>query len=271
MLPRQRSWSSSARRHGSGDVADDRLVGGFDGDAELVDGTVRRRAGSWTDSVQLLLSYLADTGFNGAPRPLGRDEQGREVLTHLIGETVGSQRPWPRWTHADESLVQVAGWLHRYHDAVADFVPPGGALWRERQLWRPGLIIAHNDAAPYNAVWAGGSLVGFVDWDMAGPATTDSDVAWVAFAWVPLHARAVVAGEGFTAFPERRRRLTAFLRAYGWEGSIEDVLQLVAERITEQLRVVRAVASAGDAAYERMLGLGRDDELETALRELPDV
>jgi thiamine kinase-like enzyme len=38
-------------------------------------------------------------------------------------------------------------------------------------MWEPGLIIWHNDAAPYHAVWNEDGLVGFVDWDMVGPAT----------------------------------------------------------------------------------------------------
>jgi hypothetical protein len=39
--------------------------------------TVRRPVGPWTDTVDVLLKYLHDVGFTAAPRPLGRDEQGR--------------------------------------------------------------------------------------------------------------------------------------------------------------------------------------------------
>lgn len=97
------------------------------------------------------------------------------------------------------------------------------------------------------------------------------DLAWAAFSWVPLHARSVVAAEGFSAFDERRRRLEAFLSRYGWEGSTGDVISLVATRIDDQLRTMRETASAGDAAYERMLELGRDEDLQSALDELADV
>jgi hypothetical protein len=133
-------------------MSDLRLEGGFDGGACLVNGTVRRVAGPWSASVQGLLAHLRDRGFDGAPLPLGLDEQGREVVTYLPGETVGSRRPWPAWTHGDEALVQVAGWLRRFHEAVLDLDPGTDAVWRERGTWRPGLVIAHNDAAPYNAV-----------------------------------------------------------------------------------------------------------------------
>ena len=46
------------------------------------------RPGGWTPAVHALLAHLAGTGFTGAPRPLGFDEQGREVLTFLEGESV---------------------------------------------------------------------------------------------------------------------------------------------------------------------------------------
>ena len=49
----------------------------------------------------------------------------------LPGETVGSRRPWPAWTHSDLALVQVAGWLRRFHEAVLDFDPGAVAVWRE--------------------------------------------------------------------------------------------------------------------------------------------
>lgn len=40
----------------------------------------------------------------------------------------------------------------------------------------PGLVIGHQDAAPYNAAVVNGDrLVGFFDWDTAGPSTRDFD------------------------------------------------------------------------------------------------
>jgi hypothetical protein len=252
-------------------VNSERLPGGFDRGADLVAGTVRRSTGSWTASVHHLLAHLAAAGFSRAPRPLGRDPQGREVLTFLEGHTVGETRPWPAWVHSDAALEQVADWLSGYHGAVADFVPPADAVWREGRTWRPGLIIAHGDPGPYNAVWDTSGLVGFVDWDMAGPSTREADVAWTAFCWVPLHARRVVAAEGFTAFEQRRKWLEAFLGRYGWDGSTDEVLDLVAARIEEQLHAMLESAAAGDPAYQRMLQAGRDHDLRSARDQLADI
>ena len=71
------------------------LPGGNAGGAVLAGGTVRRPAGPWTPAVHALLRHLEARGFAGAPRVLGLDEQGREILTYLPGETVGTARPWP--------------------------------------------------------------------------------------------------------------------------------------------------------------------------------
>ena len=249
----------------------EKLDGGFDGGAHLVNGTVRRIPGAWTPAVDALLQHLASKGFAGAPRPLGTDSHDRTVVSYLQGSTVGSARPWPQWTHSDKALLHMADWLRHYHLAVADFVPPPGSLWREGLTWKPGQIIGHNDAAPYNAVWNDDGLVGFVDWDMAGPTMPAEDLAWVAFSWVPLHARQVVLDEGFTTFGERRVRLETFLRAYGWGGTTNDVLELVRQRVQTQLDLIRSVAASGDETYQRMLAYGVDHNLQAALDDLDTV
>ena len=69
-------------------MTEERLEGGNVGGAVRVGDTVRRSAGPWTPAVHALLAHLEGTGFTGAPRPLGFDEQGREVLTFLEGESV---------------------------------------------------------------------------------------------------------------------------------------------------------------------------------------
>ena len=139
-------------------MTEERLEGGNVGGAVRVGDTVRRSAGPWTPAVHALLAHLEGTGFTGAPRPLGFDEQGREVLTFLEGESVGYRRPRPAWVHAEDTLDQVARWIRAFHQAVAGFVPPSGAVWRGGGTWSPGLIIAHNDAATYNAAWHQGKL-----------------------------------------------------------------------------------------------------------------
>jgi hypothetical protein len=251
-------------------IEEQRLPGGNTGGAVRIGDTVRRLPGPWTPSVHALLRHLEDVGFDAAPRALGFDDQGREVLSFLPGEVVGTARPWPSWVHSDDALCQVAGWLRNFHAAVASFVPTANAVWREAGTWRPGLIVGHNDAAPYNAAWADGRLVGFFDWDFAAPVTPEWDLAFTAFAWVPLHARRVVTAEGFTAFADRPRRLRLFLDTYGWSGPVGHFIETVRQRVSASAQGIRRIAAAGDPAYQKMIDHGVDAALETAVNELTD-
>jgi hypothetical protein len=219
--------------------------------------------------VHAFLRHLESAGFNGAPRALGFDDQGREILSYLPGEVVGTSRPWPAWVHSEDALVEVAHWVRELHRAAAGFVPPPEAIWREGGRWQPGLIIGHNDAAPYNAAWSRGQ-VAFFDWDFAGPVTPEWDLAFTAFAWVPLHARRVVAAEGFTAFEDRPRRLELFLRAYGWDGPTDRFIGIVQERVTASATGIRRTATAGDPAFQQMITIGVDRALETAVLEMDE-
>ncbi|RAS63780.1 phosphotransferase family enzyme [Lentzea atacamensis] len=245
---------------------EERLDGGNAGGAVRVGDTVRKPAAPWTPAVHELLDHLRDKGFSGAPRAVGIDERGREILTSLDGETIGNRRPWPRWVHADETLDQVGGWLRAHHRAVADFAPSSGAVWRGGGRWEPGLLVGHNDAAPYNAAWRDGRLTGFFDWDFAGPVTAESDLAFAAFSWVPLHARHVVEAEGFTDFAVRPRRLRRFLTAYGWSGQAEDFLDVVRARIIAQAEGIRGLTD--DPVFAEMVRNGVVDSLDRAVEEL---
>jgi hypothetical protein len=259
-----------------------RLPGGNAGGAVLVDGNVRRSAGPWTPAVHSLLRFLEVSGFDGAPRALGIDAEGREVLSYLPGDTVGDSRPWPPWVHSEEALVDVGRWLRRYHDVVVDFDPPVGQQWRMvRSAPGPGDIIGHNDAAPYNAVWRSDSkgawrlgedspprLVGFIDWDFAAPCPPVLDFAFLAFSWVPLHARAIVMSEGFIEFDDRPRRLRTLLDAYRYEGTVADLLEAVQVRISDHICGIRELADGGDALFQRLIDDGVVSSLERALAEL---
>jgi hypothetical protein len=249
---------------------EERLAGGNTGGAVRVGDTVRRAAGPWTPAVHALLRHLEAAGFDRAPRALGFDERGREVLSYLPGDVVGTARPWPAWVYSQDALREVGGWLREFHQAVAGFVPPPDAVWREGGTWRPGLIVGHNDAAPYNAAWVDGRLAGFFDWDFAAPVTREYDLAFTAFSWVPLHARRVVAAEGFTAFEERPARLRLMLDAYGWTGPLGPFVETVRRRVSDSAQGIRRTAAAGDPAYVTMVEQGVDAALEAAVAELAD-
>src|SRR5262245_59749918 len=95
--------------------------GGNLNDAVLVGNTVRRRAGPWSPAVHALLAHLGSRGFP-APRVLGFDERGREMLALMPGVGYpGGREPIPDWVVDDARLVQAARLLRRFHEAAASF------------------------------------------------------------------------------------------------------------------------------------------------------
>ncbi|HEY1179700.1 MAG TPA: phosphotransferase [Phytomonospora sp.] len=241
-----------------------RLEGGRTQGAVRIGDTVRRPVRPWTPAVHALLDHLAALGVAGAPRVLGIDEQGRETLSFLPGETVGERLPWPPWAFADGTLAEAGRWLRRLHDATAGYRPPEGATWFAGQNWRPGLIIGHHDAAPYNAVWRDGNLAGFVDWDTAGPSTRELDLAFTALTWVPLHNRAFAELTGFTAFDERAGRLRILLDSYGHEGDRAAFGAAVAARARVNAAGIHRLAGGGDPAYAHLLPVAEGYERSAA-------
>ena len=82
------------------------------------------------------------------------------------------------------------------------------------------------------------------------------DLAFVVFSWVPLHARDVVVPEGFTDFASRPRRLRMPLDAYGYTGSVSQVLDAVTARVTAHMQDVRDLANAGNPLFARLIDSG---------------
>ena len=72
--------------HPSDDMTEEILEGGGVNVVTRIGSTVRRPVQPWTAAVHVLLRHLADVGFDGAPRVLGVDDQGREILDYLAGE-----------------------------------------------------------------------------------------------------------------------------------------------------------------------------------------
>jgi phosphotransferase family enzyme len=225
------------------------LPGGNTVGAVLIDNVVHKRASPWTPTVHALLRHLEAAGFDGAPRPLGFDDQGREMLTYLPGETIGGRMPWPAWTSSDSILTQVARWLRQVHDLTADFTPPPDARWFTGATMRPGLIVGHQDAGPYNAVVDGDRLVGFFDWDLAAPSSREEDLAFAILPWVPLTSSTD------QDLGERSRRLHLLLDTYGYHDDRHVFAAVIPRRARRQAGVIRTMAEAGDPACIALLPL----------------
>ncbi|MFD7653076.1 aminoglycoside phosphotransferase family protein [Actinosynnema sp. NPDC059797] len=202
------------------------LTGGGLNEVVRIGATVRRPTGPWTPNVHRLLEHLAPLGLS--PVPLGIDERGREVLSYLEGEV--AHPPLPEAVRSDRVLVEVARLARRLHDASA-------GLAHLREGWRfpaiePVEVICHNDLAPYNVVFRGGSPVGVIDFDTARPGPRWWDVAYAAYCLVPFSPE-------FGTPDEQRRRAALFCEAYGTSAGglggrvlarLEDMVAMIRER-----------------------------------------
>lgn len=233
------------------------LAGGRTVGAVRIGDAVHRTAQPWTPAVHAVLRHLESAGFEGAPRVLGHDEQGREMLTFLPGETIGDRLPWPAWILSDDALIQAAQWARRLHDTTETFVPPEGLPWLGGQTWRPGLVVGHHDASPYNAVWQDGRLIGFVDWDTTGPSSRGFELAWMALTWVPMHTRRAIGSTGLPASDDHRR-LHLLLDAYGYEDDRTTFGSVIAARARTNATVIRQLAATGDPIYTALLPSAAD-------------
>jgi Phosphotransferase enzyme family len=232
------------------------LPGGNVGGAVRVEDTVRRATGPWTPAVHALLRHLEATGFDAAPRVLGFDDRGREILTYLEGDTVGDDDPWPSWWRDDGTLVHAVELLAAFHRASAEFEPPRDAIWRFPGEPGDDAVIVHGDWAPYNVVWRANRIVGVIDWDLARPGDPLDDVAFAAWHWVPLHHPAMLARGPLGPWaPDRERRLRAVADAYGVDDRSGFVERVIARMHASADGIERA-ASDGDPGMRSLRDSG---------------
>ena len=111
------------------------LVGGrvTEGVVRIGD-TVRRPHGPHSGYVRELLDQLERSGFDGAPRALGRDDQGRDVYSFIPGEV-----PLDLGLFSDVQLRSAFELLRRFHDATAGSALAGAAE-----------VVCHGDVSPCN-------------------------------------------------------------------------------------------------------------------------
>jgi hypothetical protein len=221
--------------------------------------TVRRATGPWSPAVHSLLRHLEAVGFDGAPRFLGLDELGREVLSFVEGATLA---PDVRGLD-DEVLADVGRLLRRYHDAAASFVRPADAAW-QFGVGAPtsGEVVCHNDAGPWNVVVRDGEPRALIDWDLAAPAPRTWDVAYALWRFAPLYRNAAFGSThgDFGTPAEQGRRAAVLCDGYGLgRADRTELLELVERRIRVSHDTLVARAAAGVLAYVKLLRDGHGD------------
>lgn len=211
------------------------MPGGFVNEVVRVGDTVRRpRAGEF---VHRVLEHL--DGWPGAPRFLGVDSRGREVLEFLDGH-VAWESPQPASVTSDESLVRVARLVREFHDLTA------GLAGEEE-------VVCHNDLSPKNTVYRSfdGELrpVAFIDWDHVAPGRRVHDVAHVCWQYLGLGPGAEVDAAA--------RGVRLISDAYG----LADRGALVDTILWWQDRCWRGIVADSGPSGERLRAAGAVDEV----------
>jgi hypothetical protein len=237
------------------------LAGGNLTTVVRVGDTVRREAGSWTPFVHLLLTHLSENGFDIAPKALGIDTSGREILTFIPGETLTGQ-PWPGWVWSEELLKEAVCVLADYHVKVADFRPEFVESRLGTQSLSRDQIVCHNDFAPYNCVFRNGHLVGLFDWDVVCAGIPTWDLAFFAWHWVPLYAPS--SEIAWRSMEDCRRRLRLIVDSYGLVDR-SDFLQQIILRIEASRNGILLRAAEGDEVFKSLQQEGHTEEMQRAI------
>ena len=208
-----------------------------------IDGEVHRPSYPFSASVHGLLKYLEQAGFEGAPRFVGVEGSGVEILTFVEGAAGGVG--WDK-VLTDEGLSSVATLLRRYHDVVRDYEPRKDVEWSSGSVGggRAEDIILHGDPGPWNVVWDGDEAVAFIDWDHANPGHPIEDLAYLVAYAAPLCSDEVATSwMHHPDAPDRRHRLQVLAAAYG--APTDGLVALAADVLAKTNRTVERMAERG--------------------------
>jgi hypothetical protein len=168
--------------------------------------TVRRPTGANSEYVHGLLLHLEHCGFDGAPRFLGVDRKGREILTFIDRFAP----PHNGFTLSEDAVRAGATLVRDVHDLTQGTpFATGSEVAAHRNLSQPNFVF--RDMVP----------IAIIDWDSTRPGTRVDNLG--DFLWAFVHP--ALYGDGEPA----ARMLAAAVDAYGRReaGVTEAMLQHV--------------------------------------------
>ncbi|MCW2540135.1 MAG: hypothetical protein JWN95_1860 [Frankiales bacterium] len=182
-------------------MVDEHLSGGNSGSDVVRRGDVVYRHGPHREFVTSLLRYLESIGFPYAPRYLGVDESGWQLLTYMPGDT--TDHPSQR---AAGAYGAGGSMLRSLHEATAGHPLAGDAE-----------CVIHADAGPFNTIFRDGHPVAFIDWEHARPGRRMDDLGYLAWTWC-------LQTNGDVAIEDQTRHLRELRDGYG-DVSADDLIQ----------------------------------------------
>ena len=225
--------------------------------------TVRRPVGPHSPLVHALLAHLESAGFEGAPRFLGIDGSGREVLSYVDGEVAG--RPRPSWIADETRLASVGRLVRAYDDAAASFtvpldvpaepagIPPAPAY--------PPELIGHVDITPENVVFRNGRAYALIAFDLAKAATRVDEMFNAMLWWAPLSDPRDVDPLLRDVDVPRRSRILA--DGYGLsDAGRERIMEVAVMRTRRSWYLMKQWAETHGGGWQRMWDEGVGDVIK---------
>jgi aminoglycoside phosphotransferase (APT) family kinase protein len=238
----------------SGRVAEQQLKGGIANAGQVVHvgAHVLRPASPHSGSIHAFLRAVRRAGFQGAPLPVGIDQDGRERLVFIEGEVPVA--PYADWSQSDTALASIAKLLRGLHDAARGF-DPQGLTWDD-SLADPagGTLVCHNDVELSNVVFRDGIAVALLDFEFAAPGRPVYDLAQLARLCVPIEDDFEQARIGWRRPDDRPARLRVVADGYGLDGDGRaELLAAMDDAIDRIEAAVRRRVDAGDPNAVAML------------------
>jgi Ser/Thr protein kinase RdoA (MazF antagonist) len=176
-------------------------------DVVRIGDTIRRPIKARAAFTHELLRHLEKQGFAGAPKFLGIDSTGREVLSFVSGFVP------PELGHfSDAQLSSAALLLRQFHDATLNSPLKDGFE-----------VVCHGDASPCNCVFVGGVPEAFIDFDDAHPGSRLQDLGYAAWLWIDI-------GNSDLSVESQGQRVAEFFTNYGLSAE-EAVPAIIAAQI----------------------------------------
>jgi tRNA A-37 threonylcarbamoyl transferase component Bud32 len=231
-------------------MAEMAMPGGYVTGPVRLGNTVRRRPGGSSEFVRRLLQLFEEAGWAGAPRFLGTDEAGREMLSYVDGHAAWEAHQ-PAGVTSRASFRRVGKLIREFHDITA-----GTDLAGRHE------VVCHNDLSPRNTVYrdSGSGLrpAVFIDWDLAAPGRRIHDVALACWQYLAL-------GPDVEDVAAAVALMRLICDGYG----LADQTELVPTILWWQDRCWRGIsagADSGDPAMARLRDIGAVADVQAAYR-----
>jgi aminoglycoside phosphotransferase (APT) family kinase protein len=154
--------------------------------------TVRRTRDAGAAFAAQVLAHLESVNYAHAPRHLGIDERGRDILSFIPGNT--TDHPTQR---APGAYAAGGRMLRELHEATTDHPLADGHE-----------CVIHGDPGPFNTIFQNGMPVALIDWSSSRPGARLDDLGYMAWTWC-------IQAQGQVPISEQARHLRQLRDGYG--------------------------------------------------------